>query len=265
MEIKSVVFKNKEVFYRKAGSGKPVMLVHGFAEDGSIFDNLVEDLSKSMLLIIPDLPGSGQSAFNEQLSSMEDFAEALHMIITAEELKQCNMIGHSMGGYITLAFAERHPEMLTAFGLFHSSALADDEEKIATRRKGIRFIREHGSQKFLNEATPKLFSDITNEQHPEIIAETLDKFSNFDPNALVQYYDAMITRPDRRHVLKNARKSVLLILGQHDNAVPFNKGLEQAHIPEICYIHVCKTSGHMGMLEEPEFCIRAVQEFVEQA
>ena len=109
------------------------------------------------MLIVPDLPGAGKSDMIDDMS-MEGMAEMLKAIIDKEKISSFVLIGHSMGGYITLAFAEKYPQYLIKFGLFHSTAYADNEEKKAIRRKGIDFIKEHGAFEFLKNTTPNLFS-----------------------------------------------------------------------------------------------------------
>jgi len=254
----------KRLSYTVCGNGIPVMLVHGFAEDGSIWENQRKALEPYFKLIIPDLPGSGKS---EQLNegSMEIFADTLHAIVVSENLQSLVMIGHSMGGYITLAYAEKYASSLSGFGLFHSSAYADDNEKIETRRKGIRFIRENGSAKFLEQAIPGLFSEQTKSSNPALVEEIIERYANFNPESLVQYYESMIDRPDRTKVLKESKSPVLFILGTYDIAVPLNKALEQTHLPDISYIHICKSSGHMGMLEESSQCNEILKMFINQS
>ena len=156
-----------------------------------------------------------------------------------------------MGGYITLAFAEKYPELLRAFGLFHSSAFADTEEKKETRRKGIAFIKQHGGGKFIEQATPNLFSDNTKQKSPEMVSDLVKKYTNFSGKSLVSYYDAMISRPDRTNILKKFDGPILFIMGQHDNAIPLKDILLQCHLPRVSYIQLLADSGHMGMLEEP--------------
>jgi pimeloyl-ACP methyl ester carboxylesterase len=194
---------------------------------------------------------------------MEAYAKAVRAIATYEEVGPVVIIGHSMGGYVSLAFAELYPNDVLALGLFHSFALPDDEEKKEARRKGIAFIKNNGSAKFLEQAIPKLFSEDFRKEKPEIVQQLIDRYANFNAESLVQYYEAMIDRPDRTMVLKKIKNPVLLILGEHDTSIPLQRGLEQSHMPDFCYIHICKHSGHMGMLEETEKCNRAILQFVE--
>ncbi len=247
---KEIQITGKKIFYRIIGEGNPVMLVHGFGEDGTVWKNQVEFLKDKFRIIIPDLPGSGKSELIEN-SSIEGMAEVLHQIIHEEDIDHCVMIGHSMGGYITLAFAEMYWNHLSAFGLFHSSAYADSKEKITTRQKGIEFINEHGAFAFLKTATPNLFSPLTKAENPGLIDKQINSLDNFSPAALVSYYEAMINRPDRTAILLQATVPVLFIIGKYDNAVPPEDSLQQCHLPEKSYIHMLNRSGHMGMLEEP--------------
>ena len=258
---KEIQITGKKIFYRVTGEGNPVMLVHGFGEDGTVWNNQVEFLKDKFRIIIPDLPGSGKSELIEN-SSIEDMAEVLHQIIHEEDIDHCVMIGHSMGGYITLAFAEMYWNHLTAFGLFHSSAYADSKEKITTRQKGIEFINEHGAFAFLKTATPNLFSPLTKAENPGLIDKQINSLDNFSPAALVSYYEAMISRPDRTAILLQATVPVLFIIGKYDNAVPPEDSLQQCHLPEKSYIHMLNRSGHMGMLEEPQQSNQILEKFL---
>ena len=279
---KFLLYQNKKIFYRITGTGKPVIFIHGFGEDGEVWNNQIKPhqtppreglpsaqtqlISNSSLdgkfkFIIPDLPGSGQSEMIEDMS-MEGMAEVIHSIIHQENIESCAAIGHSMGGYITLAFAEKYWNHLTAFGLFHSSAFADSEEKKATRRKGIDFINQHGAFEFLKTATPNLFSQQTKDERPDLIDKQMAVAHNFSPAALVSYYEAMVKRPDRTNILQKATVPVLFIMGKYDNAIPLEDGLKQCHLPEKSYIHVLQKSGHMGMLEEADRSNRILEEFL---
>src|SRR5688500_8385113 len=147
MQIKNIDHKGKKLAYQVVGSGPVVVLVHGFGEDGNIWQQQVQRLQLNFTVIVPHLPGSGVSQLGEDMS-IEGMAAAVNAVLEAEEVKQCVMIGHSMGGYITLAFAEQFKRVLKGFGLFHSTAFVDSDEKKETRQKGIEFIGKHGAQAF---------------------------------------------------------------------------------------------------------------------
>ena len=269
------------------------MLVHGFGEEGTVWSRQIEFLKGKFHLIVPDLPGSGQSEMIEDMS-VEGMAEVLHAIIheewppqtppkeglantqnqhnenSSQEINSklsessknpqpvggaggaCTVIGHSMGGYITLALTEKYWNHLTAFGLVHSTAFADSEEKKSVRKKGIEFIKQHGAFEFLKTTTPNLFSPNSKLQMQDSIDAFISSLKGFSAEALIAYYYAMMNRPDRTEVLKHTNLPVLFIAGEYDNAVPISDVLKQCYLPEKSYFHTLINSGHMGMMEEME-------------
>ncbi len=260
---KVLVSREYEIFYRKIGSGNPVILIHGFGEDGNIWDLLVDKLKDQFQFIIPDLPGSGQSLMKKGDWSIDGLAGSIAAMMDNEKTASAPIIGHSMGGYIALAIAEKYPDHLSALGLFHSSAFADSEEKKATRKRAIEFIEEHGQAKFLEQSTPNLFSKMFKEENPQVVNEIIDRYTNFQDTALVHYYEAMMQRPDRTGILESFPHPVLFILGEHDTAIPLADGLKQCHIPRLSYIHILRNSGHMGMIEETAKSREILQKFLE--
>jgi pimeloyl-ACP methyl ester carboxylesterase len=283
---KNLNYNGHSIFYRVIGEGKPAVFIHGFGEDGNVWKEPSQTPPKeglstaqssifgdSLLLskfkfIIPDLPGSGKSEMIEDMS-VEGMAEVIKNIVEAESPKvppsggfKGAFIGHSMGGYIALAFAEKYPEYLNGFGLFHSTAYPDTEEKKVARQKGIEFIKEHGAFEFLKTANYNLFSQLSKDKMPELIDEFIRSLRNFTAKALVSYYEAMMKRPERTATLKNFQIPMLFIAGKYDNAIPLNDVLEQCHLPEISYFHILAESGHMGMIEESEKSNRILNDYL---
>ena len=262
MQEHAIIEKDLSLFYRIAGNGEPVVLIHGFGEHSAIWDGLIGELCKDYKLIIPDLTGSGRSTGNMENLSMDTMAEQINQILIKENIDACYMIGHSMGGYITLAFAEKYADKLKGLGLFHSTVFADSDEKKAVRLKNIEFIMKHGSARFLEQAIPNLFSDYTKQNHPGLIEETINLYSSISPTSLVTYTQAMKDRPDRSEILKKFQHPVLLIIGEFDTAIPIEQSLKMCKIADFAYIYIGARSGHMGMLEEPEFCLKAIRDFL---
>ncbi len=247
---KNITYQSSKISYRVVGKGKPVILIHGFGEDGDIWNKQVEFLKDNFQFIIPDLPGSGKSELVKD-ADIETYSEIIKEIITREvQSEEAVMLGHSLGGYITLAFAEKYPHMLSSFGLIHSTAFADSEEKKAARLRSIEFINKNGPYDFLRTAIPGLFGNHWSTDHQPEIEGLVEKAKNFSPEALVQYYQAMIRRPDRTHVLQTFPRPILFIIGQYDNAVPFTQSLQQCYLPMQSHIHILRNSAHMGMWEE---------------
>ncbi|MEP6726759.1 MAG: alpha/beta hydrolase [Bacteroidota bacterium] len=271
MTKKSIHIQNKQVEYTVLGAGQPVVLIHGFAEDNNVWRHQQDELAKHYLLIVPDLPGSGESEMIEDMS-IEGLASCVKQIVD-QELSANNIIadraggliiiGHSMGGYITLAFAEKYPEILLGFGLFHSSAFADNEEKKATRRRGITFIQTHGSYEFVKQSTPNLFTEEYRIKNNAVLEDMIARYGNFEPAALIAYYNAMIQRPDRTTVLKTFNRPVLFIIGKEDKAIPFEDSMKQCHLPPMASIQILEKAAHMGMWEEKEKSSQALLSFLQ--
>jgi pimeloyl-ACP methyl ester carboxylesterase len=257
---KVVDYKGKRLAYQVVGNGPAVVLIHGFGEETMIWKNVTETLT-DYTFIIPSLPGTGSSEMTEDMS-MEGLAESIYFILKEEKVQQCVMIGHSMGGYITLAFVDQYPAMLKGYGLFHSTAYADSTEKIETRKKGISFIEEQGADPFLKTSVPNLYSPATKEENPALIEDHVTSVQNMPKAALITYYKSMIKRPDRTHLLKESPLPVLFVLGKWDTAIPLTDGLKQCHLPHLSYIHILNKSGHMGMLEEKEKSNKLLNEFL---
>ncbi len=258
---KEFLYKNNRLCYHTSGHGPALVLIHGFGEDGAIWRHQAAELAEHYYLIIPDIPGSGLSAAIEGSPSIEDFAETVKAIIQYENIIHCTMLGHSMGGYIALAYAEKYPADLNGLGLVHSSAFADSDEKKMARTKSIEFIRANGAYSFLKTSIPGLFSSTFAGSHPSVIAALVEKSAGFSAAAVTGYYNAMINRPDRSVLLASFEKPVLLIAGIYDNAVPFEQSLKQFHLPGQAHIHILRHSAHMGMLEEITATSKAIMDF----
>lgn len=261
MEKKRLTYKNTTLSYRVNGEGNAIVLLHGFGEDGDVWRNQF-DLFPNHRLIIPDLPGSGESEIIDNVS-MESLARSVVALLDAEGVERCILIGHSMGGYIALAFADHHRDRLNGFGLFQSTSYADSEEKKDTRRKGIQFMQRYGGAEFLKTAIPNLYGPVSKNERKELIEAHLLSVRNFSAGALVSYYEAMIARPDRSHLLSMTELPVLFIVGRHDAAVPFDDAMSQSHLPRLSYIHILEQSGHMGMVEEPAESNKALLSYIE--
>jgi pimeloyl-ACP methyl ester carboxylesterase len=269
--LKHCSYQQINIFYRTEGSGEPVILLHGFGEDSHVWDTQIDFLKEHCLVIVPDLPGSGLSDISEaalnikqQSATIEFYAECIHALLQQEGIAKCVMLGHSMGGYITFAFAEKYATQLKGWGFVHSTAFADSEEKKANRKRGIEMMEEYGSYSFLKNTTPNLFSALYKQQYPDKVEALVESGKNFKTEALQNYYRAMMTRPDRTAVLRGSKVPVLFIIGTEDVAVPLNDALKQTTIPENAFIHILENVGHMGMWEATNDVNDFILSFVKQ-
>jgi pimeloyl-ACP methyl ester carboxylesterase len=267
-------YPNGRLYYRDTGpSGKPALiLVHGFGEDGDIWTAQVDTLKDHARIIIPDLPGSGRSGYAPGISnSIDKMANLLWLLVHQLCHEPVVLLGHSMGGYIVLAMMEQwgsaagHASSIpvAGFGLVHSTAFADTDEKKATRQKAIEFIGQHGGYPFLQSAIPGLFGQAFQQQHPGIVQALVQKSKAFEDEALVAYYEAMIARPDRTAVLRQSKQPVLFLAGEEDKAAPLNDLLQQMHLPKKSMIKIWQEVGHMGMLEATKHMNDAMLKFMQ--
>ncbi len=253
-EQRSLLYDNINIAYTVSGKGAAVVLIHGFAEDGAVWKHQEVFLRDYFQLIIPDVPGSGKSDFLpvQQTSAshiITRYADVIKSILEKENISSCTIIGHSMGGYIALAFAEKYGDHINGLGLFHSTAFGDSEEKKQHRDKAITFIQQHGTHEFLKQSVPNLFAPSFAAEHPENITELINASGNFTSQVLVQYYEAMKARPDRTAVLKNILKPVLFIMGEEDKSVYLQDSLSQCYLPGLSLISIFPGVAHMGMWE----------------
>jgi pimeloyl-ACP methyl ester carboxylesterase len=264
--LKSFVYDTAQIHYRDEGEGTAVMLLHGFGEDGQIWDQQIRFLKTHCRVIVPDIPGSGASDLLRETTNtiigINTYAAVINALLDHENIEHCILLGHSMGGYIALAFAEMYPERLEAFGLIHSTAFADTEEKKQIRRRGIEIIGEYGAGAFLKTTIPNLFGKSFKETQSQQIDVLIKKGQSFSSAALQQYYASMIERPDRTAVLQGNRLPVLFVIGTEDNAAPMADVMQQTPLPDISYIHVLPGIGHMGMWEAPDQLNKILLAFV---
>lgn len=258
-KITSGFFKN--AVYRKAGSGTAVMLVHGFPMEGKLWSNQAKELKKHFHLIIPDLPGSGGSPLVEPLT-IENMADMLHDILLQEKLEKCILIGHSMGGYIGLAFAEKYAGKLQGLGLFHSSAFADTEEKKQGRLRSIKLMEQYGAAAFLRQMMPNLVAASFRKQRKEELQHLIKERLHSPVATLKAYYLAMVKRPDRTEVLKQTKAPVLFVIGKEDTSASPKNLLQQVSLPSVSSVYLFDKVGHLGMLETPEASLKMLTGFI---
>lgn len=258
--------KNDTLSYKEFGQGKAVVFVHGFCENHTIWSDYAQKLSSSYHVIVPDLPGFGDSSpeFGEAVS-MEYYARRVHELleVVCKNEEQVTFIGHSLGGYVALAFAELYPERINGFGLFHSTAFPDNEEKKQSRDKVAQYIQDKGVPAFTDNFVEPLFYAGNRAQLKNEIEEVKKQAGLSSKEGAVAATLAMKERADRTAVLKESKVPVLFIAGKKDTSIPIEKSLEQFHFPAKSLVYLLDNVGHMGMIEEKEECLMVVKSFIE--
>lgn len=248
-----------KLFYSDSGEGRPVVLLHGFLETNIIWKEFVENLSTDYRVLAFDLPGFGQSTLPEKNPfTLTDIADQINEVLVKLELKDVFLIGHSLGGYVSLAMVERSPDLFSAFCLFHSTAQADSVEKKEARSKTIEFVKKHGALAFTSNFVPPLFAD----PNHTAVSAVKQMASATAEETVTHYLGAMRDRPERISLLKKFPKPVLFLAGEKDSIIPVNTLAEQVKLTAHPTIHVLAGVGHMGMVESPMACLEIIRDFL---
>lgn len=249
------------IAYSQFGSGQPLILIHGFCESKEMWKTFSKHLSTSYQVFCPDLPGFGESPINQTQISLEETSVLLHDWMQESQIHNPIIIGHSLGGYVTLALAELMGHELKAIGLFHSTAFADDEEKKHTRNKTIDFVKKYGVDKFIDSFVPPLFSERHRSEQADKIDELIVLGKKSSKKGILAFIEAMRDKKDRFEVWKTFQGQKLMIAGEFDVAVKIEAS--RLHQPFATEFHELKGVGHMGMFEETERTLGMVQKFLD--
>ena len=249
--------------YTDAGSGDTLVFLHGFAESKQLWTDFKKPLQQKFRTIALDLPGFGNNTAEVADYSMETMADYVKQQLDKLGVKKCILIGHSMGGYVSMAFAEKYGSMLNGLCLFHSSALPDTDEKKDNRNKTIEFVEKHGVEKFMQSfVEPLFYADNRKKLRSKI--DLMKKIGMATPKeSIVGGLAAMRDRKDTTAILKKAIYPVLFIFGKEDGAVPMDKALEQCHLPNNSMVYFLGQTGHMGMFERTYETRKAIEKFAE--
>ena len=245
-----------------------VLLLHGFGEDHCIWKEQITFLSKYFRVIAPNLPGVHCKPLNIHHShapSIQNYVELMHALMHSLHIDKYYVIGHSMGGYIGLAFADYYVNHVIGLGLVHSTSYEDSPAKKESRLKVAEFIQEHGTQKFLETATQNLFGNAFKKTHPEQIQNVMDSVSDVSSEAMIQFVMAMRNRKAHTHLLTQQRIPIWMIVGEADIAVPIEDSLQQTQLLPPNNVLILEEVGHMGMLEATEKVNLALLRFIQAA
>lgn len=243
--------------YEKSGQGEEhLVLLHGFMEDLSIWKEMETSLSKIFTLIKIDLPGHGLSQVYSEVHTMEFMAEEVRKVTDSLSLEKFHLLGHSMGGYVTLAFAEKFPDLLKSMTLFFSTYLSDDAEKKEQRKKSLRIIKQ-AFPTYVQAGVPNLF----NSNEKDILEGKIELAKKIalatNNDGVLAAVKGMIERTDKLKIIQNFEGKILVLAGKHDNAVKADLTLsnlpDQTNIKS--YLIDC---GHNGHWEKPSICAEII-------
>lgn len=235
-----------------------MVLIHGCCENNTYFNEQVLFFKDICNVLTLDLPGFGETPSVPEIT-IEEMAQMVNQVLVQEKIETCIVIGHSMGGYVTLAFAELFPNKLKGFGLIHSLANADTEERKDKRKQVISFIQENGKEKYIKNFIPSLFAP---NAHKDIIESAIDQGLESDELGIIEVAKAMMLRPDRQSILRNTVLPVYFAIGKNDQLIPESTMFAQAAICQKSMVTYLEKSAHMGMIEEPELLNIGIKKFL---
>jgi pimeloyl-ACP methyl ester carboxylesterase len=249
-----------KISFQEYGSGKPVILLHGFPFTKELWNDFAPTLGEGYKIYAPDLPGFGGSEAPSNYSIPVIAAELLAWI-QEEAILECVVIGHSLGGYLALSMVAQAPDQFAGLILFHSTAKADNEEKKQSRDKVVEFIDRNGVEAFTSNSVLPLFAD---KNHTAI--GTIKKMAAMSTaESLKGYTRAMRDRNERVDVLKNFTKPTLFIVGKEDPGIPVESVKSQAATSSTVEVQILEGVAHMGMYESKNETLAIIRGFLKRA
>lgn len=256
-------FRGKKVHYNDEGRGPAVVLLHGFLGSLQIWDEFSGELSGRFRVIRCDLPGHGKTEAMGLDHSMSLMAEMVKAVLDHLEVKHCIMIGHSMGGYVTLEFAKQYESMLRGIGLFHSHASPDTEEARENRDRTINIVRLNRSG-FIKQFIPDLFAEENIHRYSSKIAELQFLADKTPAEGIIAALEGMKMRTGNIEFLMKTKLPVLFIAGKEDPRIPLQNIMSQAVLPDHAETLILGDVGHMGFIEAREKTLGKVRSFLER-
>lgn len=250
------------LFYTDHGSGIPVIFIHGYLETSAVWNGFAEELAGKFRIITVDLPGHGRSDIFGVIHSMDLMADVLYELIVSLHTGPVFMVGHSMGGYVTIAFVEKFPEMLAGYCLFHSHPFADSPEAIAKREMEIKLVRAGNKDKMFPESISRLFARDNLERFADAVARSEKIAADIPDDGIIAVLKGMMERPSRVKVMEEGKVPCLWILGAYDNHINCEKIQERVKLPSNARVEILKSSGHMGFIEEKDTSLSLLAEFI---
>lgn len=242
-------FNETPIYYTTSGSGPALVLLHGFLESSTIWEEMIPAWKEKYTIICVDLPGHGKSGTISQVHTMELMAKVLHELLEYLEVPKSKIVGHSMGGYVALAYAEHFPEKLDTLVLLNSTTVSDSPERKENRDRALRII-ESEKKSFIGMAINNLFSTETRKHFPSEI-ETLKKEAyTFSTEGIKANIRGMRDRVDRTAILKNFPGRKWVVAGRMDPIVPFSQS-EQVALDSHSPLKIVEGS-HMSWLENKD-------------
>lgn len=242
-------FKESKIHYSIHGNGKAVVLLHGFLENSSMWAPFLSVLSKNHTVITIDLPGHGESEAKGYIHTMEFMAEVVQAVLAFEKIEKASFLGHSMGGYVSLAFAEKYPEKCSKLILLNASSSADSSERKENRSRAIALVKRDKNV-FISMAISNLFADKSKQKFESEIEALKTDACQMKTQGIIATIEGMKVRKDRTQILKTLKIPKTIIAGAFDPIIPAQDLKKLAANCECQYI--VWEGGHMSTIENKD-------------
>jgi pimeloyl-ACP methyl ester carboxylesterase len=246
IQLKSIFFKNTRISYTDSGKGTAIVLLHGFLENKTMWNAFIPEFSKKHRIITIDLLGHGETECLGYVHTMEDNADVVHAVLAELRIRKAVVLGHSMGGYVALAFAELYPDNVKGLVLLNSTSRADSEERKLNRNRAIKAVKQSFSN-FISLSIANLFSEENRERLKDEIELVKKEALKTPLQGIVASLEGMKIRMDREVILHLTPYPKMLILGKKDPVLNYEENLEQ--IEETNVQLITFPDGHMSHIE----------------
>jgi len=254
-------YQGGNISYSDTGSGSTIVLLHGYLESSEIWNSFAEKLAGRFRVISVDLPGHGGSDIFGEIHTMEFMAGAVYGLLEDLNTGSVFMAGHSLGGYVTLAFLEFFPEKLTGYCLFHSQPFADQPAAIEKRRREIEIVKAGKKELMYPDNVERMYAAVNLGRLTESLRRSKDIASRIPDKGIIAVLNGMIARPSRVHLMEEGKVPCLWVLGAMDNYISCEAIQSQVKLPIKSEVVILKNSGHMGFVEEENEALEAVRRF----
>lgn len=247
--------------YHEIGSGLPVVFIHGYPLNHTIWEKQFP-LSNRYRIIAPDLPGFGRSPASQVLT-MDDYANLIVELLDKKHIDKAVLVGHSMGGYIALAFAEHHASRLLGLGLVCSQAGADTDEGKAGRLKNAERVEKEGIDFIVETMIEKLLSPSNFKTQPQLVAALRSVMKSSTSEGVITALKAMAGRREQLDTLKQLHVPVYIAAGSDDVLIPAERAIQMSQVCKYPHLISLAGCGHMAMMEDPQEFNSALSRFLD--
>ena len=254
--------KGKKLYYSDQGTGHVVVLLHGYLESLKIWNDFAEQLSKKFRVICFDIPGHGLSETICSTHSMQQLAGSIYEALKFLKISDCFMVGHSMGGYVTLQFQKQYLDMLSGFCLFHSHPFADSQETKKKRLREIELIKEGKKDLIAKFNIPNAFATKNTDNFKSSVNEAINIALQTPNEGIIANLHAMMNRSDLSDSLEKTTLPFIYIAGKYVNYIDYNTVIPKIKLPKKSTLVRLENSGHMGFIEEKELALYVLSQFI---